>query len=185
MLELLRAKPFFPGVGFFRPHTPYVAPKKYFDPYPLEKIQLPFAPPDDRADIPPAAFAHNNPTPHYGLEELTVRTALQACYASVSFVDAQIGRLLDALDRLGLAQNTIVVVWSAHGYPPGEHGGVWQKRCLFEESARVPQPGRRSGAAAGSVMPSSTGPKQSGDRMNRIYGMRSGFGREVRCIRSD
>jgi iduronate 2-sulfatase len=138
LLEQAQTKPFFLGVGFFRPHTPFVAPKKYFDRYPLEKIQLPFAPPDDRADIPPAAFAHNNPTPHYGLDELTVRTALQAYYASVSFVDAQIGRLLDALDRLGLAQNTIVVVWSDHGYHLGEHGGVWQKRCLFEESARAP-----------------------------------------------
>jgi iduronate 2-sulfatase len=138
LLEQAQTKPFFLGVGFFRPHTPFVAPKKYFDLYPLEKIRLPFAPPDDRADIPPAAFAHNHPTPHYGLDELTVRTALQAYYASVSFVDAQVGRLLDALDRLGLAQNTIVVVWSDHGYHLGEHGGVWQKRCLFEESARAP-----------------------------------------------
>ncbi|MBL9211936.1 MAG: sulfatase [Opitutaceae bacterium] len=138
LLEQAQTKPFFLGVGFFRPHTPFVAPKKYFDLYPLEKIRLPFAPPDDRADIPPAAFAHNNPTPHYGLDELTVRTALQAYYASVSFVDAQVGRLLDALDRLGLARNTIVVVWSDHGYHLGEHGGIWQKRCLFEESARAP-----------------------------------------------
>lgn len=138
LLEQHREKPFFLGVGFFRPHTPYVAPKKYFDRYPLEKIRLPYAPPDDRADIPTAAFAHNNPTPNYGLDELTCRTALQAYYAAVSFVDAQVGRVLDALERLGLAKNTIVVVWSDHGYHLGEHGGAWQKRCLFEESARAP-----------------------------------------------
>ena len=138
LLAQKRSAPFFLGVGFFRPHTPFVAPKKYFDLYPLEKIQLPAAPPNARADIPPAAFAHNNSTPHYGLDALTLRTALQAYYASVSFVDAQIGRVLDALDRLGLAQNTIVVLWSDHGYHLGEHGGAWQKRTLFEESARAP-----------------------------------------------
>ncbi len=138
LMELHQEKPFFLGVGFFRPHTPFVAPKKYFDRYPLEKIKLPAAPADDRADIPPAAFAHNNSTANYGLDELTLRTALQAYYASVSFVDAQIGRVLDALERLGLAQNTLVVVWSDHGYHLGEHLGVWQKRCLFEESARAP-----------------------------------------------
>jgi uncharacterized sulfatase len=138
LLEQSRGKPFFLGVGFFRPHTPFVAPKKYFDLYPLGKIQLPAAPPDDRADIPPAAFAHNNATPHYGLDESTLRTALQAYYASVSFVDAQVGRLLDALDRLDLARDTIVVLWSDHGYHLGEHLGVWQKRTLFEESARAP-----------------------------------------------
>ena len=138
LLEQSRGKPFFLGVGFFRPHTPFVAPKKYFDRYPIGTIQLPAAPPDDRADIPPAAFAHNNATPHYGLDEPTLRTALQAYYASVSFVDAQVGRLLDALDRLDLARDTIVVLWSDHGYHLGEHLGVWQKRTLFEESARAP-----------------------------------------------
>ncbi|MGH7957235.1 MAG: sulfatase/phosphatase domain-containing protein, partial [Opitutaceae bacterium] len=66
------------------------------------------------------------------------RAALQAYYASVSFVDAQVGRVLAALDRLGLTQNTLVVLWSDHGYHLGEHGGVWQKRGLFEESARAP-----------------------------------------------
>jgi len=138
LMEESRGKPFFLGVGFFRPHTPFVAPKKYFDLYPLEKIRLPAAPADDRADIPAAAFAHNNPTPNYGLDELTCRTALQAYYAAVSFVDAQIGRVLDALERLRLAENTIVVVWSDHGYHLGEHLGAWQKRTLFEESARAP-----------------------------------------------
>ncbi|MCA9063775.1 MAG: sulfatase [Planctomycetaceae bacterium] len=131
-------KPFFLGVGFFRPHTPYVAPKQYFDLYPLESIQLPTAPEGDRDDIPPIAFAHNCLIPNYGLDELTCRQALQAYLACVSFVDAQVARLLDGLNELGLKENTIVVLWSDHGYHLGEHEGVWQKRTLFEESARSP-----------------------------------------------
>lgn len=138
MMTRQRERPFFLGVGFFRPHTPYVAPRKYFDLYPIERIQLPVTPPGDRDDIPSIAFAHNNPTPHYGLDELTCRRALQAYYASVSAMDAQVGRVLDALERLGLAGNTLVVLWSDHGYHLGEHGGVWQKRTLFEESAGAP-----------------------------------------------
>ncbi|MGB2454261.1 MAG: sulfatase, partial [Akkermansiaceae bacterium] len=129
---------FFIAVGFFRPHTPYVAPKKYFDLYPIEKLRLPFAPADDREDIPAAAFAHNNPIPNYNLEEQTCLKALQAYYACVSFVDAQVGRILNSLGELGLAQNTIIVFWSDHGYHLGEHQGIWQKRTLFEEGARAP-----------------------------------------------
>lgn len=142
-----RDGPFFLGVGFFRPHTPYVAPKKYFDLHPAERMRLPYAPADDRDDVPVAAFAHNNPVPHYGLDEPTLRRALQAYHACVSFVDAQVGRLLAALDELGLAERTIVVFWSDHGYHLGEHGGVWQKRTLFEESARAPLIVRVPGAA--------------------------------------
>lgn len=147
LLEAHREDPLFLAVGFFRPHTPYVAPKKYFDLYPLERIHLPPTPPGDRDDIPPIALAHNNRTPHYGLDELTCRQALQAYYAAVSFVDAQVGRLLDALDRLGLADSTLVVLWSDHGYHLGEHGGIWQKRTLFEESAGAPLIIRAPGAA--------------------------------------
>ena len=131
-------EPFFIAAGFFRPHTPYVAPKKYFDLYPLEEMRLPFAPKNDREDIPTAAFAHNNPVPNYSLEEQTCLKALRAYYACVSFVDAQVGRILKSLDDLGLAQNTIVVFWSDHGYHLGEHQGIWQKRTLFEEGARAP-----------------------------------------------
>jgi uncharacterized sulfatase len=147
LMEQHRDDPFFLGVGFFRPHTPYVAPKKYFDLYPLESIRLPYAPPGDRDDIPTAAFAHNCPIPNYSLDPLTLRKATQAYYACVSFVDAQVGRLLEALDRLQLAENTIVVFWSDHGYHLGEHDGVWQKRTLFEQSARSPLIIRVPGAA--------------------------------------
>ena len=138
LMEQRKDKPFFIAAGFFRPHTPYVAPKKYFDMYPLEDMRLPYAPKDDREDIPTAAFAHNCPVPHYNLDELTCRKAMQAYYACVSFVDAQVGRMMDALERLDLADNTIVVFWSDHGYHLGEHNGIWQKRTLFEQGARAP-----------------------------------------------
>ncbi len=138
LMDSKRQEPFFLAVGFFRPHTPYVAPRKYFDLYPLEQLRLPFAPIDDRADIPTAAFAHNCPVPNYSLPKKTLLQATQAYYACVSFIDAQVGRLLDALDRLNLAENTIVVFWSDHGYHLGEHNGIWQKRTLFEQGARAP-----------------------------------------------
>ena len=76
--------------------------------------------------------------PNYNLEKSLLLSATQAYYACVSFVDAQVGRMLDALDRLELADNTIVVFWSDHGYHLGEHNGIWQKRTLFEQGARAP-----------------------------------------------
>ena len=85
-----------------------------------------------------AAFAHNCPIPNYNLDSLTLRRAVQAYYACVSFIDAQVGRLLDALDRLQLSEQTVVVFWSDHGYHLGEHNGIWQKRTLFEQSAKSP-----------------------------------------------
>ncbi len=140
-IKLMREKreqPFFLGVGFFRPHTPYVAPRGYFDRYDIESLHLPYAPASDRDDIPIAAFAHNCPIPNYGLDTPTLLAATQAYYACVSFVDAQVGRLLASLEKLGIAEHTIVVLWSDHGYHLGEHHGVWQKRTLFEQSARAP-----------------------------------------------
>ncbi len=133
-----RDGPFFIAAGFFRPHTPFVAPRRYFDLHPLASMRLPMTPRGDRDDIPVAAFAHNNPVPHYGLPEPILLQALQAYHASVSFVDAQVGRLLDALVELELEEETIVVFWSDHGYHLGEHGGIWQKRTLFEEATRAP-----------------------------------------------
>lgn len=138
LIKKNKNKPFFLGVGFFRPHTPYVAPEKYFDLYPLDSFKLPYAPVDDRLDIPLAAFAHNNPIPNYGLKEAICLEALQGYYASVSFVDAQLGRIMDALISEDLMDNTLVVLWSDHGYHLGEHKGIWQKRTLFEESASAP-----------------------------------------------
>jgi len=135
LLEQHKDKPFFLAVGFFRPHCPYIAPKKYFDLYPLDQIKLPEQRPDDLKDVP--AVAPFVKPPNWGLKEEDLRKAIQAYYASVTFMDVQVGRLLDAVDRLGLAENTMIVFWGDHGYHLGEHG-QWMKMSLFEESARVP-----------------------------------------------
>lgn len=129
-------RPFFLAVGFFRPHTPYVAPKTYFDLYPEQEMPLVEGVMDDQADIPPAGLASSKKEQDEMTDELR-RQCVQAYYASISFMDAQVGRVVDALDRLGLAENTIIVFTSDHGYHMGEHG-LWQKMSLFEESARVP-----------------------------------------------
>lgn len=128
-------EPFFLAVGFFRPHTPYIAPKKYFDLYPQETVPLPKQLLNDLDDIPQDAL-FTKPA-HWGLDEWQQKEALRAYYASISFMDSQLGRVLDALDKLGLAENTIVVFWSDHGYNVGQHG-QWMKQSLFETSARVP-----------------------------------------------
>ena len=141
-------EPFFLGVGFFRPHVPFIAPKAYFEQYPLESIP---APPDSAESLKavPAA-AYRKPLFH-GLSSLQQRLIIRACYASISFMDAQAGRVLTALDHLGLAENTIVVFLSDHGYLMGEHG-QWGKQSLFEESVRAPMiiaaPGYAEGGAA-------------------------------------
>jgi iduronate 2-sulfatase len=130
-------RPFFLAVGFFRPHTPYVAPKvPYFGYYPEEQMPVVTGVKEDQADIPEAALASRKKEQDQMNDELR-RQAVQAYYASISFMDAQVGRVVAALDRLGLADNTIIVFTSDHGYHMGEHG-LWQKRSLFEESARVP-----------------------------------------------
>ncbi len=130
-------RPFFLATGFFRPHTPFVAPKAYFDAHPLSQIHLPTFALSERQNLPLAALPHNCFTPGYDLPETTLREALQAYHASVAFVDAQLGLLLDALDQNHLWPTTTVVLWSDHGYHLGEHG-LWQKRTLFDESARAP-----------------------------------------------
>ncbi|MFM7205422.1 MAG: sulfatase [Planctomycetaceae bacterium] len=131
-----RSRPFFLAVGFYRPHTPYVSPRGYFDLHPEETMPVVTGIAEDRDDIPPAALESG----HREQDEMTDdlrRQARQAYLASISFLDAQVGRVIAALDRLGLAERTIVVFTSDHGYHMGEHG-LWQKRSLFEESCRVP-----------------------------------------------
>jgi uncharacterized sulfatase len=135
LLEENKDKPFFIAAGFYRPHVPDIATQKYFDLYPLENITLPKEPPEHFQKIPDPAF---NARPlHYGLEEEKLRRFKRAYFASISFVDAQIGKVLDALDRLRLADKTVVVLFGDHGWALGEHG-QWQKQMLFEVSARVP-----------------------------------------------
>ncbi len=131
-----RQRPFFLAVGFFRPHTPYVAPKDpYFGYYPREKMRIVPDVKADQADIPAAGLASYK-REQDNMTDDQRRDALQAYYASISFMDAQIGRVVGALDRLGLTDSTVIVFTSDHGYHTGEHG-LWQKQSLFEESARV------------------------------------------------
>lgn len=137
LLEANANKPFFLACGFYRPHCPYVAPKKYFDLYPLEKVKLPEEPLDHRKHIPAPALASVTPYPLFGVTEDQAREALRAYHATISFVDTQVGRVIAALEKLKLADRTIVVFWSDHGYLVGQHG-LWKKQSLFEESARVP-----------------------------------------------
>jgi len=130
-----KMQPFFLGCGFYRPHTPYVAPKKWFELYPKESITLPTFNKDDVEALPKPALTIR--PPNYGMPESELKDCKRAYFASISFMDAQVGRLLDALDRLGLAENTVIVFVSDHGYLLGEHG-QWQKQLLFDESNRVP-----------------------------------------------
>lgn len=136
-------KPFFLAVGFLRPHLPFNAPKKYWDLYSRDKIKLadnPFRP----KDAPDAAI-HNwgelrayHGIPKKGpLSDHVARTLVHGYYASASYSDAQIGRVLDELDHLGLAGNTIVVLWGDHGWNLGEHT-LWCKHCNFKTSLRAP-----------------------------------------------
>lgn len=128
-------KPFFLAMGFYRPHTPYVAPAHYFDLYPQASIDPVMEKAGDRDDIPLAAL-HDRPKQR----ELTVperKEIIQAYYASITLMDTLVGQLLDSLTKLKLDQNTIIVFVSDHGYHLGAHG-LWQKGDLFEGSCRVP-----------------------------------------------
>jgi uncharacterized sulfatase len=136
LLREYKDRPFFIGCGFFRPHTPYVAPRAYFDMHPVDRIELPAVPADHRASAPAAAFASHKKEQEQLTDDLRLQ-AIQAYRASASFMDAQVGVVLRALDELELADKTIVVLISDHGYHLGEHG-LWQKMSLFENSARVP-----------------------------------------------
>ncbi len=135
-LEKVKDQPFFFLVGFHRPHSPYIAPKKYFDMYDLKDIKLPDEPEDDLNDVPPVALWTN--PPYWGVTDPQKRKeVIRAYYASVSYMDAQMGKILNALDRLGLTNNTVIVFVSDHGYNLSEHR-QWMKQSLFEKAARVP-----------------------------------------------
>ncbi|NLH41702.1 MAG: sulfatase [Planctomycetes bacterium] len=137
LLEQHKGEPFFIAAGFYKPHCPWVTPKKYFDLYSMNDITLPAITLQTPDDYPAPALASTRPWPYFGVTHEQARECKRAYYAAISFVDAQIGRLLDAVDRLGLRDNTIIVFWSDHGYHLGEHG-LWFKQSCFEESARVP-----------------------------------------------
>lgn len=143
-------RPFFLAVGFFRPHTPYVAPKKYFDLYKPQDIVLPTVPEGYRLTVPKPAFTFK-PEEEAMTDDLR-KQAIIAYHASTSFMDAQAGKVLDELDRLKLTDKTIVVFMSDHGYHLYEHQ-LWQKMTIFENAARVPliiaTPGGLKGKASG------------------------------------
>lgn len=136
LLEEKQNESFFLACGFFRPHTPYVAPKKWFDLYPLENCTPVDLPSNYREGLPAGAFGSHKKEQD-AMTDRQRREAIQAYYASISFMDAQVGKLLDALDRLKLSDKTIVVFHSDHGYHLSEHG-LWQKMSIWENSARVP-----------------------------------------------
>lgn len=147
LLEEHGDKPFFLAVGLVRPHVPLVATAPFFKPYPFERMQLPPRVDGDWDDIPRAGISKNSKAIGLGGRLSRQRQVLSAYYACVSFMDAQVGRILDALDRLGLRENTVVVFTSDHGYHLGEHD-FWQKMSLHEESTRIPLIISRPGDAA-------------------------------------
>lgn len=156
-------KPFFLGVGFKKPHLPFCAPKKYWDMY--DRSKMPVAKFQDKAadgvdyayhnslevkgyaDIPP----FESYVDYKHLDEDTQRRLLHAYYACISYTDAQVNALLDALDENGLTDNTVVILFGDHGYHLGDHG-LWNKITDFEQATRVPliisAPGMKKGVKA-------------------------------------
>lgn len=154
-VELLRefkaaGKPFLLAAGFVRPHYPMVAPRPFFDRYPHAKIEVPFVPENDLDDIPPLGISGSNSEKN-GLAKYpeNQQRMWSGYYAAVTFMDTQLGRILDELDSLGLADSTAIVFTSDHGYHLGDHT-FWQKSNLHEQVTHVPliiaapgvQPGR-------------------------------------------
>jgi iduronate 2-sulfatase len=143
ILNEIKDSTFFLAVGFRRPHLPFSAPKRFWDLYEREKIPLPenSFPPKDA----PALALHNwvelrgyTDIPENGdMDEEKVRELRHAYYAAISYVDAQIGKLIHELEQLALLDKTVIVLWSDHGFHLGEHG-LWCKTTNFELDTRVP-----------------------------------------------
>jgi arylsulfatase A-like enzyme len=155
-------EPFFLAAGIYRPHLPFYAPRKYFDLYPQDKITLPPVNADDCDDLPQAGrrmAADRRGDYELVMKEGRYRELLQAYLASITFADALVGRLLDALDASPAAKNTIVILWSDHGWHLGEKQHL-HKFTLWERSTRVPmiiaapgvtRPGTRSARPVGTI----------------------------------
>ncbi len=136
-------QPFFLAVGFLKPHLPFCAPRKFWDLYARDSIHMPdnYWPP---RGAPPESLHNSGELRAYAgihpsapVAEQTGVSLIHGYYACVSFVDAQIGRVVDALDRLGLTENTIIVLWGDHGWQLGEHR-MWNKHSCFETSMHAP-----------------------------------------------
>ncbi|MBT5378852.1 MAG: sulfatase [Opitutae bacterium] len=136
-LKRHKDKPFFLACGFVRPHVPLVAPEKYFDLYDRDAMLAPRVPANDLEDVPEIIRNYKRNSTSYGVTPELHKGLLEAYYASISYMDAQVSRVLDTLNELGLAENTIVVFTSDHGYLLGHHH-KFQKQHLFEEATRVP-----------------------------------------------
>jgi len=139
----IKNKPFFLAVGYFRPHLPFIAPKKYFEMYNRDDIKLagnPFPP----KGVPEVAMYNWNDMRHYygvpkvgPMSDEMSRDLKHAYYASITYVDTLMGQLIDELERLELRDKTIIIVWGDHGWQLGEHG-MWDKHSNFETSTHVP-----------------------------------------------
>jgi arylsulfatase A-like enzyme len=154
VMNEVKDKPFFLAVGFHKPHMPWVAPKKYYDMYQDSDIHL-----AEFQKLPEGApaFASNEAgefrsykgIPKEGpIPDDKQREAIHSYFACISYTDAQVGKVLGELDRLGLRKNTVVILWGDHGYQLGEHG-TWNKRTNWEVCARVPLMLRVPGQQAG------------------------------------
>lgn len=153
-LRRLQGRPFFLAVGFHKPHLPFIAPRKYFDlhaPGKFHPAPNPFFP----KDAPPIAGTTWGELRFYAgvpaegpLPDAQAVELIRAYYAAASYTDAQVGKVLAELDRLGLRERTIVVLWGDHGWQLGEHG-LWCKHTNFELAARAPLLLRTPGGKAG------------------------------------
>ena len=136
LISQFKAKTFWLGVGFVRPHVPFVAPKPYYAPFPYDEMALPEKVPGDWDDIPRLGINYKT-SKNMQMDVRRQKKAVGGYYASVAYMDAQVGKVLTALDEAGLRDNTIVIFTSDHGYHLGEHD-FWAKVSLHEESAKVP-----------------------------------------------
>jgi arylsulfatase A-like enzyme len=132
-------KPFFLAVGFHKPHMPWNVPRKYFDMFPLEKIQLPPHMEKDLDDVPPAGQRMARPQGDHAamLQSGRWKEAVQAYLATIAYCDMNLGRLLDAFEKSAYKDNTIVCLWGDHGWHLGEKSH-WRKFALWEEATRMP-----------------------------------------------
>jgi arylsulfatase A-like enzyme len=156
-----KQEPFFLALGFLKPHLPFNAPQKYWDMYDFSNIELPdyMQKPKDAPDVCMHNFGelrNYTDVPDQGpMEEEFMRKLIHGYYACVSYTDAQIGKVLDELDRLGLAENTIVILWGDHGWHLGEHG-LWCKHCNFEKVLHTPvvvsAPGKKQNSKTGALI---------------------------------
>jgi len=137
LIEQHRDEPFWLGVGFVRPHVPFVAPGSYFPPFkPYERMVLPEKFPGDWDDIPKPGINYKT-SQNMQMDVRRQKKAVGGYYAAVAYMDAQVGKVLDAVERTGIADRTIIIFTSDHGYHLGEHD-FWAKVSLHEESAGVP-----------------------------------------------